>query len=534
MIFLSMKIDTENYNPFWTIAAKNTDKSDMFYFTNLNISEFKKFYEANKKDIWIGKKIKSELQYYIKCILLDLDPINLYLHIQEGKYIYKFSDKFNKIPLYFYDLDFENTEAEFLKLGLDSCENKKDLFAAAEKEINSMMELFINNYQDFKLKMDLLKYYKLPLKDLGNTIPKIAAKILECDLFPKQYDDDFQVDILENINLGQYEDVKNYFAFGKADLREKIYISNMLHVIGWGGLHSGEKCEYEGIIVHTDAQSFYPSIIKNYDLFSRNINNPFKYDEIYNERIKLKNENNSLEKGLKYILNSTWGAMKDRFNSLYDPKMCNTVAANGQLFLIDLIDKLEGNFKLIQANTDGLIFKIDRKSKIDLYFDICQQWEKRTRLKLNHKFYNKIIQRDVNNYILLGDQENKFVGGAFKDIKIINQALENYFINGIDPEITINKSTKLIDFQKIINLNTFDYFIHGENIIYDCSVRVFASRSKNDPELLKVRDRQKNKIGLCPNNIFIDNTNIIDQKTPLKLDRKYYIDYCNKKIKDWS
>lgn len=39
--------------------------------------------------------------------------------------------------------------------------------------------------------------------------------------------------------------------------------------------------------------------------------------------------------------NSTYGAMKDKFNPLYDPKQANNVCVTGQLLLLDLLEHLE-------------------------------------------------------------------------------------------------------------------------------------------------------------------------------------------------
>ena len=39
--------------------------------------------------------------------------------------------------------------------------------------------------------------------------------------------------------------------------------------------------------------------------------------------------------------NSTYGASKDKHNALYDPSMANNVCINGQLLIVDLLEKLE-------------------------------------------------------------------------------------------------------------------------------------------------------------------------------------------------
>ena len=51
---------------------------------------------------------------------------------------------------------------------------------------------------------------------------------------------------------------------------------------------------------------------------------------------------------LKIILNSTYGAMKDKYNPMYDPRQANNVCVFGQLLLLDLIEHLEGHCDLIQ------------------------------------------------------------------------------------------------------------------------------------------------------------------------------------------
>lgn len=49
-----------------------------------------------------------------------------------------------------------------------------------------------------------------------------------------------------------------------------------------------------------------------------------------------------------YKGNSTYGAMKDKFNALYDPLQANNVCVTGQLLLLDLIEHLEPYVDLVQ------------------------------------------------------------------------------------------------------------------------------------------------------------------------------------------
>lgn len=72
----------------------------------------------------------------------------------------------------------------------------------------------------------------------------------------------------------------------------------------------------------------------------------------------------------KIVLNSTYGASKDKYNNLFDPLQANNVCINGQLMLLDLIEKvIEGvpGAKLIQSNTDGVMWNLENKSDVEVY-----------------------------------------------------------------------------------------------------------------------------------------------------------------------
>ena len=54
------------------------------------------------------------------------------------------------------------------------------------------------------------------------------------------------------------------------------------------------------------------------------------------------------------MINGIYGASKDRNGAIYDPLMANLTCIFGQLFILDLIDKLEPYCRLLQTNTDGI------------------------------------------------------------------------------------------------------------------------------------------------------------------------------------
>ena len=83
-------------------------------------------------------------------------------------------------------------------------------------------------------------------------------------------------------------------------------------------------------------------------LFANCIKNKFKYRQIRDERIVMKQNKDKRQQPRKIVLNSTFGASKDVYNKLYDPLQANNICITGQLLLTDLIEKLENHCQLIQ------------------------------------------------------------------------------------------------------------------------------------------------------------------------------------------
>ena len=93
--------------------------------------------------------------------------------------------------------------------------------------------------------------------------------------------------------------------------------------------------------------------------------------------------------------------------------MANNICINGQLLLIDLIEQIEKRFgdtcQLIQANTDGILVKLESPELYDKYVSVCKEWENRTGYELEHDIYQRVIQRDVNSYIIINDKADNFI-----------------------------------------------------------------------------------------------------------------------------
>lgn len=112
------------------------------------------------------------------------------------------------------------------------------------------------------------------------------------------------------------------------------------------------------------------------------------------------------------------------------------------------------NMTILMINTDGFETYVPN-DKIDLYYEICKKWEDKTKLVLEYVNYDKIILRDINNYISISDKGKVKYKGAFEIQKdyhkdnsfmIIPIALSNYFVKGIPVEETIKNHKNIYDF----------------------------------------------------------------------------------------
>lgn len=323
---------------------------------------------------------------------------------------------------------------------------------------------------------------------------------------------------------------------------------------GWGGLHAAKK-KYvsEGLLVHSDVASYYPSIMRYHNLLSRAVVNPDKFSTIMDKRLEYKKAKNPIQGSLKVMINGAYGVCKDKYSPMFDERRANEICINCQLLLLDLCEKLEDEFGenivAVNLNTDGIIMELKNPDDLPRYKEICKEWEDRTKFKLEHDLISKIIQKDVNNYIFKfedGKLERK--GAYVKELKkidynleIVNRAVVEYLLNNTPVEETINNCNKLIDFQFICKVgSTYKNIRWGDKDISEKVIRTFATID-DKPGVFKIKIKEKDgemiesveKIANTPEKCVILNDNITNENTPNWLDRSYYIDMAKKRIEDY-
>lgn len=556
--------DFEVFKYDWLVVIKDTETKKTTTIIN-NTEQLKQFYEKHKNDIWAGYNSRSYDQYILKGILCDFNPSDINNHIIVKKLGgWQYSSLFWRIQFYNYDVmtnkffglkqlegfmgnNIKESDVSFTIDRKLTEKELKEVIKYCNHDVEQTMQVFVNQIEEFNSHMGLIKMFKLPLKYINKTKAQLSAIILGADKI--EHDDEFEYEIVDTIQIHKYRHILEWYKnpLNKSyNKKLDIEVAGVPHTFGWGGLH-GAKPNYigEGIYVNSDVGSFYPSLMLQYDFQSRNINDKTKFQNIYDTRMKLKHEGRKKEQApLKIVLNSTYGAMKDKYNNLYDPRQANNVCINGQLMLLDLIEKLENKWELIQSNTDGVMFKLNSKDDLEEYENICNDWCSRTRMTLEHDIINKVIQKDVNNYLIVMENGKVKSKGAYvkelnkldNDLPIVNKALKDYFVKNIPVETTINSCNDLIEFQKIVKVSgKYKYALHGDMILNEKILRVFASRSKVDKGVFKVHNNKDtpDKIANTPERCFIENGDLNGVKVPRKLDKQYYINLAKKRISDF-
>lgn len=553
--------DFEVFEFDWLVVFKNLQTEEYKIIYN-DVIQFKKFYEDHKDDIFIGYNSRGYDQYIFKGILSDFDPFEVSSWIiHEARMGWEYpKNEFWKMQLYNYDIKTTHNSLKELEgfMG-ESIEESTVPFdidrKLTESEIQEVIKyckhdvdmtecVFYERYSVFETDVLLLKEFGLPLKYISKTGTQLASFILGASR--KEHNDEFNITIPEPLILKKYWDVGAWYLDENNrdyELKQEVDIEGIPHVFAFGGLHgSNDNYIAEGLIVAIDVDAYYPSLKLLFDFQSRNISDKTKYKQIYDKKPIYKKAKDKKEKSVKLVLNKAYGGLKDKYNNLHDPLMANNVCISGQLLLLDLIEKIGTNWELVQSNTDGLIGKVESLEKLEKIKEIVTEWEQRTGLKMSYDYYKKIIQKDVNNYLVIAeDGSYKGKGAYFKeldsldnDLPIINLALKKYFIDGIEVDETIKNCNELIMFQKINKISSkFSHIIYrGEELHIKC-IRTFASKSLTDDKIYKVNwEGKKHKIESTPERCFIDNSNIVGKLIHRKLDKQWYINLAKSRIKD--
>lgn len=563
--------DFEVFKHDWMVVVINPVTHDERVIIN-DADALTALYEGHKREIWVGYNNLHYDQFIFKGILCGFDPkaINDFI-IVEGRKGWQYSSLLRKVYMVNYDVFHPRTDRGLKTheayLGNDICETTvpfdidrklteaeiAETVKYCRHDVEQTIEVFMQRKSEFDARMDLLKMFDLPLVYLGKTDAQLTAIILGAERPARPRDDEFDIVPLPCLDLGPYDFIRSWYL----DPANQDYsatldfdIAGCPHKCAWGGLH-GAIAQYagEGYFINVDVESYYPAEMIAHELLSRNVRDPSKFKGIRDHRIELKHAKDPRQKALKLVVNGTYGASKDKFNALYDPRQANMVCVNGQLMLIDLMHKLvrDVGAEIIQSNTDGVLIRMPDGfgGGPDAFYgrvdDVAYEWEHRTGMGLEFDEFTRVYQKDVNNYVLVAADGSMKTKGAYVkklgpldyDLAVVNKALVEFMVYGVPVEDTIATDDDLIDYQRVVKVSgKYKYGVHGHERLTDRCFRVFASTRESDGMIGRVKagKAKPEKFGNTSEHSFIDNGDVHGKKCPGYLDKSWYIQLAKTRL----
>lgn len=320
----------------------------------------------------------------------------------------------------------------------------------SDVDLNSIIFPYVEFKSD-KLKeiLSLMRATKSSSAYLSNFIQDLDTSLSTNDLYDKLKKN--------NIDVKRTAQQKKSFSF------TTNYAGVRLDY-GVGGIHG---CVIPGIyesssthsILDIDVKSYYPNLFIQNRLHPRQMDQDTfvqVYSDIFQERVKAQLEGDKLTSdALKLSLNGLFGKTGSDVSCFYDPNVFFSVTVNGQLLISMLLEELYSiGSQILQVNTDGLTIKHhnDKKEQI---MSICHRWEQVTKLTLEYANYNKMIIRDVNNYIAISTEQKIKEKGVFETKKdwhkdnsfmVVPLAVREYLVKGTPILQTLQEHDNVLDF----------------------------------------------------------------------------------------
>ena len=487
----------------WILCAKNFYTGEKFYAHNDN-DKVKSFIQTIDP-LLIGFNNKHYDNYILKGILNDLPPVyikdinDFIIRDEQGGWEYPFEDPWVNIG-YTCDLMLDTLGVGlkkiegYLRTNIKESDVSFDIDRALTAEEVEEMTFYcwhdVEVLEDIiSLRMTYLESKRMiaemcdmsPDKALNYTNAQLTARALKA--VKLEHNDTFKYVIPDTIRQDIMPDcVMDYIhRFQVGGLRDKETIDfdlkGCIITMGQGGNHGAKKNYQETAsetryIWNVDATSYYPSTMVVYGYLSRNVPDSQLFVDVLEKRKRykalintgkteaIKKEAKRKADALKLIVNTTYGASNQKFNDLYDPLQAFSTCFTGQLMLIQLMYELTGihSVELIQSNTDGIMFSFDKADEPKIH-PILKEWEDTMGIGLEIDKIKKVVQKDVNNYVMIKDNGkikakggyvSNYNGGSMKSYNypIVDKAIVNYLLFDTPVEKTINECNDIFLFQQ--------------------------------------------------------------------------------------
>lgn len=556
--------DFEVFKEDWMVVFKELGVDGTTVIIN-DAEELEQFFENNKENIFTGYNNKFYDNHILRAILSGICPYEVTKKLIEERVSgYQIKGlkriKFATIDLMDEIISMPSLKAIEGNLGMNieestvpfdidrklTTEELREVIDYCIHDVRAAEMLFNERYESYiKPKMMLISKFGMSIDNINKTFAGLTATILNARKRQRfdelVYEPPSHLDIANKEILNLYQTPIDYKKKLKTD------IGGIEHTLGYGGLHGALQNYHKvGGLLMIDVASYYPSMMIEYGYHSRNLLDPGKYKEIYDDRLLMKQKGDPMNVPYKIMLNATYGAMKNKYNELYDPRMPNQICITGQLMLVELIEKLQPYSTLVQSNTDGILVEI---GDLEAIRGVTKEWQERTKMVLEEEFIELIYQKDVNNYIYVTDRGkikvkgsyvNKWQGGSFEQnsMVVVHRAVVENLLRGVPVRDTIHSCENMMDFQMICNrtgkfkktvLTNPDVEINKVN-------RVFASREKNGRGIYKIKeDGSYHKFPNSPENVIIYNGHMSECPISKKeIDMEWYCEMAQRRVDEFK
>ncbi|TDV23520.1 hypothetical protein BCF59_0509 [Mycoplasmopsis mustelae] len=367
----------------------------------------------------------------------------------------------------------------------------KEIKEYNQYDVKATAFLFLKYVNNFLIKCNLINAYNLSVFELKKTTAQLTAKIFKANPKLLPYYATYTYQAPENIKklfnevcpsylwiLEKFENTTYHTEFSPQvmdDFEISITIDGLNYIFGLGGLHAALECykNEKSKIITLDIFSNYPNLISKYNYGSRRAPQMASMiADILVQRTQAKKVNDEIKVNyLKELLVTPFGAMEYRYNDLWDAKQRMSICITGQIIIFIYAMLLSKICKVIQVNTDGVFVEITNREQLSEIDKITQYWQVQTMMQIEKQEFSQIIQKDVNNYILVKDINDqntwKAKGGMLKhwntqfnqstyqdargsknnNLTAIDEAVVMYLVKEIPPMQTLKNIKELIRFQ---------------------------------------------------------------------------------------
>lgn len=477
-------------------------------------------------------------------------------------------------------------------------EEYEDLRYYCECDVDALFPLFEKLKNRYKSKFIISKLGNIaPEFGLSQTNANLTAillkakKITHYDNFAYVYPKCIDKSKIPQEALDYFDDLIAHNDLDYSPSAPELEFDDILFQLGIGGGHAFKKKgtyyydrrTSKKLLCNWDFTSLYPTLVELFGYSSRNQENENAYVDLLHMRKKAKKKllsddflkpmdltNGDLNIGLKLPLNAYTGALRAKFNALYDNLQGFSICTTGQLIVLQLIHDLQKvpTLEMVSANTDAVMYEVSPEYKTQAD-ELIHDLEKITGLEMEEDNIVRIIMANVNNYCELLETGNNeysinYKGTNFecdsieKNLKliwhkdtqtwetqftdaikcnsmtIVGEALLKQLLLDIPVEETINNCDDIFRFQIITHLgHTYQKMVQESpdgDIELQRNNRIYAGL-KPSGTLVKVKaDGRRDSLANCPDNPIIDNAN---KCTIEDVNKKWYIKIAQQRVEDF-